>query len=228
MLHDKLLHLLTFLYHVSFIHSTKIMRTIENQIMTVSSLTQVSTAAWQAGWWTGTAGWRRGWCHRSKRNKEKKKKQEGLQRGQPRKDPRETSSWRRERSVLSATAWHRFFFFFAEQKHKYLTTPARLPFSSHQYSHYSTRAVLVWQEATALMHYGQINSEWWGRCGPCMCHKHRFNRKRGQEKIDTTGSSEVALPHDWRLHWGHRWDHNHKAVLETFPAQPEQNYTTKE
>lgn len=49
--------------------------------------------------------------------------------------------------------------FFAEQKHKYLTTPARLPFSSHQYSHYSTRAVSVWQEATVLMHYGQINSE---------------------------------------------------------------------
>lgn len=43
MLHDKLLHLLTFLYHMLFIYSQH--KNNENQIMTVSSLTQVSTAA---------------------------------------------------------------------------------------------------------------------------------------------------------------------------------------
>lgn len=37
----------------SFSHNTK--------IMTNSFLTQVSTAAWQAGWRTDTVGWRRDW-----------------------------------------------------------------------------------------------------------------------------------------------------------------------
>lgn len=89
------------------------------------------------------------------RETEKKKKQEGLKRGQSRKDPEET----RISSTICNGVTLIFFFFFAEQKYKYLTKPARLPFSSHQYSHYSTRAVSGWRDATVLMRYGQINGE---------------------------------------------------------------------